>query len=95
MRMDIYATLKSNMEKKVPTIGFIDHMDTSPDAEGRCINPQTIIYKDGARLSYMGLPTPNIFTGGYNFHGRFEFITTESMILASRTILKIIENNNK
>ena len=50
---------------------------------------------DGARLSYMGLPTPNIFTGGYNFHGRFEFIATESMILASKTILKIIENNNK
>ncbi|MGO1469784.1 MAG: peptidase T [Tissierella sp.] len=50
---------------------------------------------DGARLSYMGLPTPNIFTGGYNFHGRFEFIPTESMDLASKTILKIIENNNK
>ena len=50
---------------------------------------------DGARLSYMGLPTPNIFTGGYNFHGRFEFIPTESMLLASKTILKIIENNNK
>nr|WP_300003068.1 peptidase T [Tissierella sp.] len=50
---------------------------------------------DGARLSYMGLPTPNIFTGGYNYHGRFEFIPTESMKLASKTILKIIENNNK
>ncbi len=50
---------------------------------------------DGSRLSYMGLPTPNIFTGGYNFHGRFEFIPTESMELASKTILKIIENNNK
>ena len=50
---------------------------------------------DGARLSYMGLPTPNIFTGGYNYHGRFEFIPTESMRLASKTILKIIENNNK
>lgn len=50
---------------------------------------------DGARLSYMGLPTPNIFTGGYNYHGRFEFIPTESMKLSSKTILKIIENNNK
>ncbi len=34
---------------------------------------------DGARLSYMGLPCPNLCTGGYNFHGRYEFITTESM----------------
>lgn len=50
---------------------------------------------DGARLSYIGLPTPNIFTGGYNYHGRFEFIPTESIRLASKTILKIIENNNK
>lgn len=50
---------------------------------------------DGARLSYMGLPCPNIFTGGYNFHGRFEFIPTESMKLASKLIVKIIENNAK
>ncbi|MCG4585473.1 peptidase T, partial [Anaerosalibacter bizertensis] len=50
---------------------------------------------DGARLSYMGLPCPNIFTGGYNFHGRFEFIPTESMKLASQLIVKITENNAK
>lgn len=48
---------------------------------------------DGARLSYMGLPCPNIFTGGYNFHGRFELIPTESMKLASKLIVKIAENN--
>lgn len=50
---------------------------------------------DGARLSYMGLPTPNIFTGGYNFHGRYEMIPVESMILASKLIVKIAENNAK
>lgn len=50
---------------------------------------------DGAQLSYKGLPCPNIFTGGYNFHGRFEFIPTESMKLASRLIVKIVENNTK
>ncbi len=50
---------------------------------------------DGARLSYMGLPCPNLFTGGYNFHGRFEFIPTESMKLASKLIVKVIENNAK
>lgn len=47
---------------------------------------------DGARLSYMGLPTPNLFTGGYNFHGRFEFISIESMKLASKLIVRIAEN---
>jgi len=50
---------------------------------------------DGARLSYMGLPCPNLFTGGYNFHGRFELIPTESMKLATQLIVKIIENNAK
>lgn len=50
---------------------------------------------DGARLSYMGLPTPNLFAGGYNFHGRFEFIPVENMKLASKLIVKIAENAAK
>lgn len=47
---------------------------------------------DGARLSYMGLPTPNIFTGGHNFHGKFEFIPVNSMTKAVEVILNIIKN---
>jgi tripeptide aminopeptidase len=47
---------------------------------------------DGARLSYMGLPTPNLFAGGYNFHGRFEFIPIENMKTAAELIVKIAEN---
>lgn len=50
---------------------------------------------DGARLSYMGLPCPNIFTGGHNYHGRFEFIPTDSMKKAVDVILKIVELNSK
>lgn len=46
---------------------------------------------DGSRLSYMGLPCPNIFAGGHNYHGRFEFIPLESMEKASQVIVKIIE----
>lgn len=49
---------------------------------------------DGARLSYMGLPCPNIFTGGHNFHGKFEFIPISSMNKAVEVILKIIEINS-
>lgn len=44
---------------------------------------------DGSRLSYMGLPCPNIFTGGHNFHGPYEFICLESMIKAVETIINI------
>lgn len=46
---------------------------------------------DGARLSYMGLPCPNIFTGGLNYHGKFEYISIQGMEKAMDTILKIIE----
>ncbi|MEJ2766103.1 peptidase T [Photobacterium sp. MCCC 1A19761] len=46
---------------------------------------------DGARLSYMGLPCPNIFTGGYNFHGIHEFITLEGMEKAVSVIVKLAE----
>lgn len=47
---------------------------------------------DGARLSYMGLPCPNIFTGGHNYHGKYEYIPLESMEKATQVILKIIKN---
>ncbi len=44
---------------------------------------------DGSQLSFMGLPTPNIFTGGENFHGKFEFISVENMEKAVQTIVEI------
>ena len=47
---------------------------------------------DGGRLSYMGLPCPNIFTGGHNFHSRFEYIPIQSMEKAVDVIVKIVEN---
>jgi len=46
---------------------------------------------DGARLSYMGLPCPNIFAGGHNFHGKMEYIPLESMQKAVEVIVKITE----
>ncbi len=44
---------------------------------------------DGSRLSFMGLPCPNIFTGGYNFHGKYEFTVISYMELACKTIIEI------
>ncbi|WHZ03107.1 peptidase T [Neobacillus sp. YX16] len=44
---------------------------------------------DGSQLSYMGLPTPNIFTGGENFHGKYEFISVDNMIKAANTVIEI------
>lgn len=44
---------------------------------------------DGSQLSYMGLPTPNIFTGGENFHGRYEYISVNNMLKSVETIIEI------
>lgn len=46
---------------------------------------------DGARLSYMGLPCPNLFAGGHNFHGKMEYLPLESLQKSVETIVKIIE----
>jgi tripeptide aminopeptidase len=46
---------------------------------------------DGSQLSYMGLPCPNIFAGGHNFHGPYEYIPVESMIKATEVIIRIAE----
>jgi len=46
---------------------------------------------DGSQLSFMGLPCPNIFAGGHNFHGRYEYVPVESMIKATEVIVKIAE----
>lgn len=45
---------------------------------------------DGSQLSYMGLPTPNIFTGGENFHGKYEYISVDHMMKATDVIIEII-----
>ncbi|MFO7659070.1 MAG: peptidase T [Bacteroidales bacterium] len=60
------------------------------------IKPKSIPIRggtDGARLSFMGLPCPNLFTGGHNFHSKFEFIPVNSMEKAVMTIVKITELN--
>lgn len=46
---------------------------------------------DGSQLSYKGLPCPNIFAGGHNFHGKYEYVPVESMIKATEVIVKIAE----
>lgn len=82
-----------NMREKVLEIPHV--IDTAKEAMVLLdIEPITHPVRggtDGARLSYMGLITPNIFTGGGNFHGRYEFIVKESMEKAVEVIVKIAE----
>ena len=46
---------------------------------------------DGSQLSYMGLPCPNIFAGGHNFHGKYEYVPVESIQKAVEVIVKIAQ----
>ena len=90
---DSYYNMKEKIE---PHMEIIELAEKSMKELG--IEPNIIPIRggtDGSRLSYMGLPTPNLFTGGYNFHGRFEFIPVEHMKLASQLIVQIVENNAK
>lgn len=91
------ATLKLkhqyyNMRKEVePHYHIVDKAFRAMEMEGIKPNVKPIRGgTDGANLSFMGLPCPNIFAGGHNFHGKMEFVPLESMEKASKVILNII-----
>lgn len=46
---------------------------------------------DGSQLSFKGLPTPNIFAGGENMHGKFEYVSVENMELATNVIIEMVQ----
>ncbi|EGO88122.1 peptidase T, partial [Clostridium botulinum C str. Stockholm] len=77
-----------NMKEKIEPVKHI--VDTAFNAMKEVgVVPKVVPIRggtDGARLSFMGLPTPNLFTGGHNFHGRFEFIPTFAMNKAVEVI---------
>lgn len=83
-----------NMREKIePVMEIIDIVKKSMEEIGITPNIKPIRGgTDGARLSYKGLPCPNIFTGGHNFHGKFEYIPIQSMEKARDLIIKIAEN---
>jgi len=82
-----------NMREKVePLMYIIDYAYEAMEAVGVKPNVKPIRGgTDGAQLSFKGLPCPNIFAGGLNFHGRYEFIPVQSMEKAVTVIVKIAE----
>jgi tripeptide aminopeptidase len=83
----------SNMREKIEPVMHI--VDIAEEAM-KSIRVDPIIKPirggtDGAQLSYMGLPCPNIFAGGHNFHGRYEYVPVESIQKAVAVIVKIAE----
>lgn len=83
-----------NMREKIEPVSYIIDL-AKKSMEELGIEPHIRPIRggtDGARLSYKGLPCPNLFTGGHNFHGKFEYIPVNSMEKARDLIIKIAEN---
>lgn len=82
-----------NMREKIePVMHIIDTAFAAMEAVGVKPNVKPIRGgTDGAQLSFKGLPCPNIFAGGLNFHGRYEFVPIENMEKAMKVIVKIVE----
>ncbi|MDD2622735.1 MAG: peptidase T [Bacteroidales bacterium] len=82
-----------NMREKIEDVMFV--VDIAKDAMIEAgVKPLIMPIRggtDGARLSFMGLPCPNIFSGGHNFHGKHEYVVLESMEKASEVILNIVK----
>ena len=81
-----------NMREKIePCMYVVERAKAAMEAVG--ITPRTVPIRggtDGARLSFEGLPCPNLFTGGENFHGRFEYIPVEDMEACVQMLVKLI-----
>ena len=93
IRLEIEDQYYNMREKIEPVMEIVDNAERAMFALG--IEPHIVPVRggtDGSQLSYMGLPTPNIFTGGENYHGKYEFISAENMEKASQVIIEIVKS---
>lgn len=92
VNVTIKEQYRNMKEKIVPCIHLIDNAKKAAEKVGMI--PVTVPIRggtDGARLSFMGLPCPNLGTGGYAFHGPYEHITVEGMELAVRMMIELVK----
>ena len=92
IEIDIKDQYYNMKEKVIPVMHIVDIAEEVMNEIG--ITPLIKPIRggtDGSQLSYMGLPCPNIFAGGHNFHGRYEYVPVESMMKATEVIIGISE----
>ena len=92
LTVDIHDQYYNMREKVEPQMHIIDIAFAAMTETG--VTPRVSAIRggtDGAQLSFMGLPCPNIFAGGLNFHGKYEFVPVQSMEKAVNVIVKIAE----
>lgn len=85
---DSYFNMKKHIE---PCMYIVERAKKAMETVG--ITPKIVPIRggtDGARLSYEGLPCPNLFTGGENFHGRFEYIPVEDMESCTQVLIRLL-----
>ena len=90
---DSYYNMREKIEPVMYIVDLAKESMKQADVEAKIVPIRG--GTDGARLSYMGLPTPNLFTGGYNFHGYYEYAVAEEMLKAKEVIVNIVKNNTK
>ena len=92
IELDISDSYFNMREKIEPVMHIVDIAKKAMEQAG--VEPKIKAIRggtDGARLSYDGLPCPNVFAGGHNFHGPFEFVPIPSMLKAVEVILNIAQ----
>ncbi len=90
---DSYYNMKEKIQERMEIVELAKdaYEECGVEANIKAIRGGT----DGSKLSFMGLLTPNIFTGGYNYHGRFEFVSLDQMKKSFEIIKTIVINNAK
>lgn len=93
IQLDIEDQYFNMREKIEPVMEIVDVVETAMNTLN--IKPNIVPVRggtDGSQLSYMGMPTPNVFTGGENYHGKYEFISAENMEKATQVIIEVVKS---
>jgi len=92
IEVELFDQYRNMLEEIKPVMHIVETAKNAMQSLGiKPINNPIRGGTDGAQLSYRGLPTPNLFNGGHNYHGPYEFVCLESMQKAVQVILKIID----
>lgn len=92
VKLEIKESYRNMKEKILPHMHLVDNAIKATEMAGLTASIEPIRGgTDGARLSFMGLPCPNLGTGGYAFHGPFEHITVEGMDIATNILINIVK----
>lgn len=86
---DQYFNMREKIEPVMEIVDMIADAFKNLDIEPRIIPIRG--GTDGSQLSYMGMPTPNIFTGGDNYHGKYEYISADNMVKATKVIIEAVK----